>query len=926
MNIDFTYIASLAVERMGWALLHSIWEIALVAGLFGLAMWHMRDRTANARYAVACGTLFLMILLPVLTVCLIPGATFDGPDVPTIPEEFAALQPLPDEGTANNGISSMTEKTPGGSGEKVSLEKDEDRTAAAALRKKTEDGSGIPVLTATQGFFNTPWMGRALYALENCFPWLILVWWVGVFLLSLRHMAGWVGVQQIRQRDTSPVTGSVRDTFSRLAGQLGVARPVELLKSASARTPVAIGWIRPVVLIPASLLTSLSPRQLETILTHELAHIRRHDYLVNLIQAFVETVLFYHPAVWWISHRIREEREMCCDDMAVGICGDRSLYARALAAVAEFGTATLQPAVAATGGTLLMRIKRVLGLPTEGFPLRNVWIAGLILVVALAGAVFTNSEVLAGALESDVPQVFEGRIVDAAGKGFPGVQVQLNAFYKNVFTESTVLTSDGQGVFSWSGVPGDSVSVNVKQDGFRNLEGGVVIIGDEIIEYQVRPSLTVKGRVTDSSTGEPVDRFLLIPGYASHEAGSVSWSRRDARHGDDGEFTWQHQWRFPVDALRIEAAGYIPAVSPRWVEGEGEITFDFALEKGRTLVGRLRDCDGRVVDGAEVFVITQRRHLSFQNGKSRIPDTLSMLTNSGGRFWLQPQDEPYSIVVIDDAGYAEATEKELGDSPEVVLQPWASVQGRILRGSEPAGGEKVRLQGGWEVGMAPVWFSLEKESLADGSFRFDRVPPVSLHTVGRVVTFRKDYTSMEFVDHGVTVHAEPGRTATVTVGGEGRSALGYLVGEDGKPMELKEYFVNGTLCPVIPRFEPPKELLETLMKLPVEERAEKAEKWMRSPEAREYRERKQAGSICYAFGPHEDGTFRIEDIPAGKYRMNINIHERKKELGWGLAPLVARVQCEVEIPEALDGEVGLPVDLGAITVTAEKEPRSGMTR
>ena len=95
--------------------------------------------------------------------------------------------------------------------------------------------------------------------------------------------------------------------------------------------PTVIGWLKPVVLLPASALAGLTPRQLEAILAHELAHIRRHDYLVNLLQTLVETLLFYHPAVWWLSRRIRVERENCCDDLAVSLCGDPVAYAAALA-------------------------------------------------------------------------------------------------------------------------------------------------------------------------------------------------------------------------------------------------------------------------------------------------------------------------------------------------------------------------------------------------------------------------------------------------------------------------------------------------------------------------------------------------------------------------------------------------------------------
>src|SRR6185295_14003751 len=115
------------------------------------------------------------------------------------------------------------------------------------------------------------------------------------------------------------------------AGRLELRRHVAIVQSAAVAVPTLIGWLKPVVLLPASALSGLSPEQLQAILAHELAHVRRHDYLVNLLQSMVETLLFYHPAAWWVSARVRAEREHCCDDLAVDVCGDRDSYATALA-------------------------------------------------------------------------------------------------------------------------------------------------------------------------------------------------------------------------------------------------------------------------------------------------------------------------------------------------------------------------------------------------------------------------------------------------------------------------------------------------------------------------------------------------------------------------------------------------------------------
>jgi hypothetical protein len=173
-----------------------------------------------------------------------------------------------------------------------------------------------------------------------------------------------------------------------------------------AQVPTVIGWLRPVVLLPGSALTGLTPPQLEAILAHELAHIQRHDYLVNLLQGVVEVLLFYHPGVWWVSQRIRVEREQCCDDVAVGLCGDAVVYARALTELEQGRGDPPQLALAATDGRLLTRIRRLVGCRWEG-PASSSSPAGMIafavaavcLVWLLVGTAAIPQEVAAGAVE-----------------------------------------------------------------------------------------------------------------------------------------------------------------------------------------------------------------------------------------------------------------------------------------------------------------------------------------------------------------------------------------------------------------------------------------------------------------------------------------------------------------------------------------------
>ena len=168
--------------------------------------------------------------------------------------------------------------------------------------------------------------------------------------------------------------------------------------------PTVIGWLRPVVLLPAATLTGLSTEQMEMILAHELAHIRRNDFFVNLMQAVVETLLFYHPAVWWISNRIRVEREHCCDDVAVSVSGNALVYARALTRLEELRVADAQAFVAANGGSLIGRIRRLAGARIESPNAPSRFVAGAALLTVLLALIIAPSLPLRGQQQKADPK------------------------------------------------------------------------------------------------------------------------------------------------------------------------------------------------------------------------------------------------------------------------------------------------------------------------------------------------------------------------------------------------------------------------------------------------------------------------------------------------------------------------------------------
>jgi beta-lactamase regulating signal transducer with metallopeptidase domain len=221
-------------------------------------------------------------------------------------------------------------------------------------------------------------------------PWIATAWLIGVSVFGLRLSIGLAGAEITPRRGRVAAPQAVERAVVELSAYLGIRRTVAVFESAMTAVPTLVGWLSPVILLPASAISGLTTEQLEAILAHELAHVRRHDYLVNLLQTLVETLLFYHPAVWWLSGKIRHERELCCDDVALDVCGDRILYARALATLEEKRTDQLRWVMAAGGGVLANRIRRVVGRQqldgTDRFSLLTV-LAALILVLCVIGRV-----------------------------------------------------------------------------------------------------------------------------------------------------------------------------------------------------------------------------------------------------------------------------------------------------------------------------------------------------------------------------------------------------------------------------------------------------------------------------------------------------------------------------------------------------------
>ena len=326
MNAFSQWLAPDVLRNLGLALSHFIWQGAAIAAFAAAAMGLARK--AAARYAIGVAALALMFVAPVITFMVL------GDAAPPAAASHASV-------VVSGHIANTSQHT-----------------------VMPNSAATVPV---TAGVMN----------------WLVAVWFAGVLLFSLRTAGGFFLVARLRRCDSNPVSSELLACCRELQHRLGIPRAVRFCESLHLDAPAVLGWLRPVVFLPVTALTGLTEAQLRAVIAHELAHIHRFDAFVNLFQVSVETLLFYHPAVWWLSKRIRAERENCCDDVALSVCGNPAEYARALALMEEWRVAP-SFAMAANRGPLASRVARLLGLGEKGSSLRNAGLTFGILCVATA--------------------------------------------------------------------------------------------------------------------------------------------------------------------------------------------------------------------------------------------------------------------------------------------------------------------------------------------------------------------------------------------------------------------------------------------------------------------------------------------------------------------------------------------------------------
>ncbi len=349
---------STLTDTLGWTLIHFLWQGSLLALV--LYVFTAFTRRPVLRYWAGLLTLGMMCGAPLFT--------------------FFYLLPRHHLNTAPSKL----------------------HVVLTSIGTVAQASAGIAIGSSAHSLLSINWTVYFVWA-----------WLAGVAVFALRALGGYMVLRNLMREKCEPLEAGFRERCQELQQQLRLNRAVRYCQSRLIGAPAVVGWLQPVVLLPISALTGLSARQLEAVIAHELAHIRRFDCFVNLFQIAAETVLFYHPAIWWVNRLLRNERENCCDDVAVETCGDAGDYARALALMATWRNAPLL-ALAANQGSLKNRVGRILGVdvisrsvPHGGLAmLGSLCIAGAILSAAMLNNAF--------AYQTDTQQVEPARPLPAA--------------------------------------------------------------------------------------------------------------------------------------------------------------------------------------------------------------------------------------------------------------------------------------------------------------------------------------------------------------------------------------------------------------------------------------------------------------------------------------------------------------------------------
>jgi len=502
-------------------------------------------------------------------------------------------------------------------------------------------------------------------------------------------------------------------------------------------------------------------------------------------------------------------------------------------------------------------------------------------------------------------RTIRGRVVDAKGEPLTGATVAVDG-WRGHRTLDWRMTTNDEGEFQWTDAPPDAFWVDIWRVGYLRINHREVppAVGDMTIA--MTRELKVRGIVVDAETRHAVKSFTLVPGIESGGNFSTYWDRSRARLIKRGRYETQFEdtTRQQGRRLRVEADGYMPAVSRVIRDDEDDPVVNFVLHKGAGISGIVHLPDRSPLAEADVVLVSPSQPAFLTNG---LPppgkDHRVAKTGVDGRFAFPSQEPPYTIVVLHDRGFAEQTNRNADVPPpaDLTVRPWGRIEGMLRIGRQPGTGQTLNVayerQG--DTPATIPWWSGRATTGDKGRFVFERVMPGEV-TVSREILLKQSASSQTVGhSHTVGVTVSPGATARLTMGGTGRPVAGKVTVPAGFAGPIDWTYSNNSL---IPR--------QTLTQKLLGFGAWKGASLPRG-----------AG---YTVKLAADGSFRVEDVEAGTYDLLIVVNEPPRDpFGVGLGhDVLATARREVVVPPMPGDRSDEPLDLGAIPVTAVKKPEA----
>ena len=856
--IDFAIDWHLLSQQWLMTLVHFLWQAIIVGVILSVMLRLLAKTSARLRYAFSCAALFALPVLALATFAWVNSTSQQSVWLQTDSlEDLAAEETCePPTDFPMNALSSALPAP-----QEMPLVCDPNQSILAEQTKPLAEAKPKQSISMQWQTFLAEWSS-----------WLMMAYCVGViFVLGRFTIAIW-GSQRLRAA-IEPITDpALLDALAKQAQRLGLRFVPVAGICARVQVPMVVGFLKPIILLPPALLCGLEPQQLSLILSHELAHIRRFDLLVNLCQRVVEALLFFHPVTWWISHRIRIERENCCDDMAAGDT-DQLTYAATLLRTAELCVgknskhAASLAAMSVDGGNateLAFRIRRLIntddspriGLSKSGLRLMTI----AIMISMLSVAAWGNSQWLSEMQPNDEPH--EGQIIAHVYT------------YESGMGASKALTAEGQittGFFFRYPEEAKSNWKSLIKWNFLNRTDG-------LDSYRLQVKFEPKNGPSKTTTHElafdgqktakvEVNRWLTVsiePPQAKDQLAPKSW---EVSKIYDKEFLRFYLQDHEVLPNPIE----VPAVR-----------------------GQVVGLDGKPVSQVAVVSHTPRQWVELEanlNVKPNAPGPIKR-TDAQGKFGLPERSEPYRILFAHESGVASVDHETLIRSEgEVALQPWATVTGTLVVDGKPMANEQVRLHVNtfnWSYRRFAPGLSSDRAVVTDanGVFRFENVPPLPASV----------YHSPpgEPLQRCAAISCKSGKTSSVKLG-EGQTVTGSLT--------LTDQFDQSKLSIAVVPVEPPVPYPAELKDGPWEQKRAWARRWFATDQGIEFGDEQSIKSNSRYVGKRQDmGRFTVYGVPAGEMQLVIRSPQVKE-------PIVKRFSVK-EISDK-------PLDLGRLQFSTD---------